>query len=268
MQRLMIPIGVLLCTLAFSPLARATDSVLILGGTTGSDANETAAQNALLAGGHTTVTIGSSISTFDGTGLTGYNAVVLLDGDLTTGGYQMPAAGQSALLNFVNNGGGLVTGEWANWSNAFYSNMSTLAVAFPVVPTTVFDYASPLTYSRLVPNSILDNGTPSSFTFAADNDGGTENQFAPKPGATAFFASSGGDSSDGLIGEAYGSGSVFSFSTLIGSSELTDPNYAQLFSNSVYAAESPVPEPATLGLLGIASAALLTRRRAHVIRVG
>jgi hypothetical protein len=119
-------------------------SVLILGGSTTPDADETAVQTLLDDNGQT-ASVGPSISTFTGTDFSDISSVILLDGDGSTTGFQMPTAGQTALLNFIQAGGGLVTGEWSVWTNDDEGNLTTLAPAFPVVPTTVFDYSSPLT---------------------------------------------------------------------------------------------------------------------------
>jgi len=238
--------------------------VLILGN--GSDANTQAAQTLLDANGQT-ATIGPAISNFTAAGgaggsLAGYNAVVLLDGDGTSDGYVMPSTGQSALLSFISGGGGLVTAEWSNWGYAALGYNSTLEAALPVVPSSDYDFVTGLTYTQSTPDSILDKNLPSSFAFTADNSGGTENQFAPKPGAFLYFTSSGGDSPDGLIGWGYGSGRVISFSTLAGPDELSDPNYSVLFANAVnWSQEGVLPEP--VGIVFVLSLAMTLKRRAR-----
>jgi hypothetical protein len=139
---------------------------------------------------------------------------------------------------------------------------STLAAAFPVVPSANFDYTTPLTYTQSTPDSILDKNLPSTFTFTADDSGGTENQFAPKPGAFVYYTSSGGDSPDGLIGWGYGSGRVISFSTVAGQDELGDPNYSVLFANAVNWSEQGVlPEP--VGIVFVFSLATALKRRSR-----
>jgi len=249
-------------------LARA-QTIVILGANSSYDTDELAAQAVLESGGHASVVIGPNIPTYTGGDLSGVSAVVLLDGDQTGNGYNMPIAGQTALLNFVNAGGGLVTAEWSVWSAHAESNSSTLAAAFPVVPTSTYDATPSITYGIGTPNATLDYNLPSSFSFTADNIGGTETQFAPLPGGTAFITSSGSldwGTADGLIGWNYGSGRVASFSTLVGPTELSDPNYAQLFNNAVnYAAginPPSAPEPSTWAMmLGSLGALVYLRRR-------
>jgi hypothetical protein len=226
-------------------------TVLILGN--GSDSDTRAAQALLDANGQT-ATIGPAISSFTGAGgaggsLAGYSAVVLLDGDGSTNGYNMSSAGQTALLNFVKSGHGLVTGEWASPSKGSPNPMNILDAALPVMPNTNSDSMTSLTYGRSTANSMLDSGLPTSFNFTADKDGGTEDDFTSRNGATVYFSSSGGDSPDGLVGWTYGSGVVCSFSTLCGTDELGNKYYGDLFCNCVKFCEHPVPEPVGLALV-------------------
>jgi hypothetical protein len=227
------------------------DSVLLL--STGVAAEDNAVVNLLDADGHT-VTIGPQYQSYTGSSLSGYSAVILLQNNTGIGG-EMPVGGQTALLNYVNGGGGLLTGEWTVWGNAAEGFNTVLAPLLPVIPSTAFDYNSPITYSESTPNAVLNSGLPSSFTFNADNNGGTETYFQPKTGATVFYGSSfgGAPPGDGVIGWNYGSGHVLSLSTLAGQTELGDQNYGRLFSNGVSWVEgqSAVPEPSTLTLLGI-----------------
>lgn len=205
------------------------------------------------------VTIGPTYTNFSGAGLSGYNVVLLLQNNNSFGG-NLPTSGQSALVNFVQHGGGLVTSEWTVWGNAApgYNYNPTLEPAIPVIPSSSYSYNSPITYMQSTPNSTLNAGVSPSFTFAADSNGGTETYFAPKPGATVYYDSSYGA---GLIGWNYGTGTVLSFSTLAGQAELGNANYGQLFGNAVQFAAGPefasAPEPATLTMFGIATFGLL-----------
>jgi hypothetical protein len=223
------------------------DSVLLL--STGVAAEDNAVVNLLTADGHN-VTVGPDYYNYSGTpSLAGYSAVILLQNN-NGDGENIPISGQTALLNYVNGGGGLLTGEWTVWGNAAEGFNTILAPLFPVIPSTAYNYTSPITYTQATPNSVLNSGLPSSFTFNADNNGGTETYFQPKSGATVYYGSSYGD---GLIGWNYGSGRVLSLSTLAGQTELGDPNYGRLFSNAVTSVDgiTAVPEPSTLTLLGI-----------------
>jgi len=240
------------------------DSVLLL--STSNPAEDNAVVNLLTADGHT-VTIGPDYGNFTGGSLSGYSSVILLQNNSFAGG-NIPSPGQTALVNYVNGGGGLLTGEWTVWGNANEGINAVLAPVLPVIPSTAFNSNSPITYTQTTANSILNNGLPSSFTFTADNNFGTETYFQPKTGATVYYGSDFGGSppGDGVIGWNYGLGRVLSLSTLAGLNELADPSYGRLFSNAVYFVGA-VPEPSTLILFSIGAVGLTLhhcwRRRKH-----
>jgi hypothetical protein len=246
------------------------------------NAAEDSAVSSLLAARGQSVTVGPDYTTFTGAGLSAYNAVLLLPNYNWPNG-DMPAAGQSALLSYVQGGGGLVTSEWLVallsyvqgggglvtsewlvWKAGAQTNFQTLQGAIPVVPASRFGTEDPITYTQAAANPALNQGVLPSFTFAADNIGGTETFYAAKPGATVFYGSSGGAASGaGLVGWNYVSGKVLSFSTMAGTTELGDPNYAQLFGNAVLLAEV-VPAPSGLILAGLGAfclAGYVLRRR-------
>jgi PEP-CTERM motif len=245
-----------LALLAGGPRQTVADMVLLL--STGVTAEDNAVVSLLTADGHT-VTVGPQYQSYTGSDLSSYNAVILLQNNTNIGG-EIPTAGQTALLNYVNGGGGLLTGEWTAWGNAQEAYNTILAPLLPVTPSQAYNASGSITYSQATANSVLNNGLPSSFTFNADNIGGTETYFQPKAGATVYYGSSYGGSppGDGVIGWDYGSGQVLSLSTLAGTTELADPNYGTLFSNAVSFVESPtvVPEPSSLILLGIGALGL------------
>jgi PEP-CTERM motif len=242
--------------------ARA-ESVLLL--STGNTTNDSAVVTLLQAEGDT-VTVGPVYYNYTGGGLAGYNAVILLQNNSNIG-ENMPDSGQTALVNYVKAGGGLLTGEWTVWGIGVEGYNQILKTIIPVIPQTNYDsynYNSPITYTLSTPNAILNTGLPSSFTFNADNNGGTQTYFQPQPGATVFYGSDFGNNGagtppgDGVIGWTDGLGRVLSLSTLAGPIELTDPNYGTLFSNGVnwVSAQAAIPEPSSIALLGIGAVAL------------
>ena len=107
--------------------ARA-DNVLLL--STGVTAEDNAVVNLLTADGHT-VSVGPQYQSYTGGDLSGYSAVILLPNNTTIGG-NIPTAGQTALVNYVNGGGGLVTGEWTVWGTAGDHFNQTLEAVIPV----------------------------------------------------------------------------------------------------------------------------------------
>jgi para-nitrobenzyl esterase len=177
------------------------------------------------------VTIGKNFTQFSGEGLAAQN-VVLLMATLDSGDGDMPAAGQSALLNFVSNGGGLVTSEWTIWKSAGKS-FSTLRSAFPVLSSASYSELPTITYKSATPDPVLNVGMPSSLTFNADFLYGTETFFAPRPGATVFYTSTGATGAAGVIGWQFSLGRVIQFSTLIGWQEIADADFSRLVTNAV-----------------------------------
>lgn len=208
---------------------------------------DTALVNALTSAGHS-VTLGQSAGTFtSATSLAGYDVVFFqanYNWASLSGSGDMPLDGQESLLNFVEAGGGLITTEWLLWNTGAGGRFSVLKDAFPVVPTSTFRNATTVTYSEVTPDSVLNSGLPSSFSFNADNLSGTETFFQPRTGATVYYGSD-YEGGAGVVGGNYGSGRVLSFSTVVGLNAVTDPNHALLIGNAASWASqvSPVPEP-------------------------
>jgi hypothetical protein len=188
------------------------------------------------------VTIGVPYTGFNGTlDLSPYQAILLTASANWSSG-DMPVNGQTALVNYINSGGGLVTGEWLVWKSAY--QFQTLAPVLPVLASTIYSSHSPITYSAATAQPILNAGLPTSFTFAADSFSGTETYFAPKPSATAFYDSNYSSGAKGVIGWDYGQGRVISFSTTIGPNELNNQNYSRLLGNAI-AYVGATPQPST-----------------------
>ena len=217
-------------------LGRANAAVVLLLSTDNAD-EDAAIQTTLQALGHQ-VDIGVPYYLFDGTDVFNYDAVLLVPNYNYASG-DMPAAGQTALKDFVSSGHGLLTTEWTMWLQAAYLRLSDLAEAIPVVPTT--EYRSPLsiTYTSVTADDILNAGLDPVFTFMADSFAGGETAFVAKDGATVFYGSDYSDGAGGAIGWSFGAGRVISFSTVCGPMELGDANYSQLLRNAISWSTNP-----------------------------
>jgi hypothetical protein len=190
---------------------------------------------------HYQVTVGQHYSHFDGSvDLGDYDAVLILASVFF--GVKMPDAGQIALNSFVQSGGGLITGEWVLYGD-YYSqhpgnidwppNMwGGLSSVFPAEAGGEWVYDSPGTYTQNIANRRLNKGLPSSFSFPVTDFDGTESVIFAKEGADTFYASTTTGAS-GLVGWNCGSGRVLQFSSCLGPDELSDPNFKQLFLNTV-----------------------------------
>jgi hypothetical protein len=240
-------------------------SVLVL--SSGNATEDTAIEYSLETFGHS-VDLGPQYINYNGTtNLAGYQSVVLLTNyNWNALPLDMPAAGQTQLLNYVSEGGGLVTSEWLVWKTGAQNVFNTLETAIPVVGTPLYRSAAQVTYSKVTADPTLNTGMPDSFTFFATNILGTETQFDPKPGATIFYDSDYPGAGSGVIGWDFDAGRVISFSTLIAEEELVDANYAQLFSNAVsWSTQVVVPEPSCVALIcmgaGLSIAGIARRRR-------
>lgn len=257
--------------LAVAAMAAQAPAAVVLVTSTGNAATDASVESTLEAFGHA-VTVGPQYFNLSGAGdFAGYEAVLLLANYNWQGG-DMPAGAQSALVDFIGQGHGLVTGEWLVWKTAD-QQFATLRSAVPVQENDTVRFirgTNPtIAYSEQTADPLLNAGLPASFAFAADDIGGMETFFEPKPGATAFYASDfrvNSSHGSGVIGWGYGLGRVISFSTPMGASEMRDAHYARLVSNALTWSASSVPEPSaivlwSLGGAGIAGFAAMRRNK-------
>lgn len=251
----MIKPRLILLALLLLPLPTVAQTVLLL--STGSTMLDTQTKGVLQSGG-ATVVIGSPYTTFTATELSGINVVLLFPNNNWASG-DMNLTAQTALVNFVSSGGGLITAEWTNWKVGS-TQLQNLAVLMPVVATTQYTGGTAITYTSITPDSTLNAGIPSSFTFAADNFAGVESFFTAKSGATVYYASTGGAAGAGVVGWSYGQGRVLQLSTTAGPSSLSDPQFSLLLQNSVQWAAVPEPGTMVLMLIGLGSLLLWSRR--------
>lgn len=258
--------GLVLVALLRSGTAQAADVYI-------TNSGNAAADNALvtmLQGFGHTVTLGVSYLAFDGTqSLAGHGVVYLQSNyNWSSGTLDMPIAGQTALVNFINSGGGLVTNEWTIWKTVSHNAFATLSTAFPVVPTAAFNGGGTTTYTQATPESMINAGLPAAFAVPLTTISGTETFFTSlRPGASTYYNSSNSGAA-GLVGGTFGAGRVLQFSTVNGQGQVADPNFSRLLSNTLgFAATGSgtalAPEPDTLGLgsLGVLGLFLFLRQK-------
>ena len=219
---------------------------------------DTQTQTVLQNGGFT-VTVGRQFNSFSATELTGMDVVLLMPNNNWNSG-DMSLAAQTALINFVNAGGGLITSEWTNGKVASGS-FATLEPILPVVSTTQYTGGSTITYNLSATDGVLNAGLPSTFSFMGDNFAGVESLFAAKNGATTYYSSSGGAGGAGVIGWDVGLGRVLQISTTVGPNQLADPNFSHFFNNSVTFVAVPEPSTWLLLLSGLGLILISSRRR-------
>jgi hypothetical protein len=197
---------------------------------------------ALEAGGHT-VTLGPDFSNFtEQTSLDGID-VVYLQSNSNFSNPDMSQAGQQALLDFVDAGGGLVTCEWAEWKAYSQGQFQVLRSALPGLYST-FNYDASEMLTEVTPDATLNKGLPDSFEMSLDSYGGTQSKLTPKCGAAEYYRS---NYASGVLGWNFGIGRVLSFSTTNGPTQVADPEFGKLFSNAMKWASlagGPPPDPA------------------------
>ena len=136
------------------------------------------------------VTIGPQYINFTGPGLTGKNVVLLL-ANLNWDAGDMPLAGQTALVNFVSAGKGLVTGETTVYKRGRFGQFVVLSAIFPALPSGSVGGPSTLIYTQDTPDPLLNSGLPAQFSFFTNgiSGAGVETEFVPQAGATVFYQS-------------------------------------------------------------------------------
>lgn len=246
----------LLLLIAALPAQLAASVILLL--STGDTTLDTQTKTLIEGHGHT-VTIGNPYTTFTATELSGVNVVLLFPNNNWNTG-DMSLAAQTALVNFVNAGGGLVTSEWTNWKTGAGS-FATLDAILPVDSTTQYSGGSAITYTQVTPDATLNAGLATAFSFSGDNYAGVESYFTAKSGATVYYSSTGGSGGAGVIGWNSGAGRVIQFSTVAGPLELGNASYGKLVQNAVQWAAIPEPSTALLMLAGLGVLVWLRRAR-------
>jgi cysteine-rich repeat protein len=189
-------------------------------------------KGALQAAGMTVTLSTTNQTSWNGTNpsTTGFCAIIHLNG--TTFGQGMPAGGQSALVSFVQNGGGYIGGEW----NAFDFGAGLRTTMRDLI---LFDrvggFQSTIIYSDVPAQAghpILAN-VPSSFSFFAGSNTGTIHAFGVNPSTVLMRDNLGNDA---VAVRSFGLGRVVNFShagNYSSTGTLADPNVQQLYIDGV-----------------------------------
>ncbi|MEX2218368.1 MAG: GC-type dockerin domain-anchored protein [Phycisphaerales bacterium] len=221
-----LPLTVVAGLAAALPQAAHAANIYMLSSTDGP--TDAAAASALTALGHS-VTVGVPYTLFDGTvSLAGFDTVYLQANFNWTGGPMSPS-GQAQIVDFVQNGGRLVTSEWAGYYSA--SNFSTLGAVMPIVQTFTYGSFLSTAFDQVTPDPQVTAGVPVTFSVTLTSYTGTELHTAAKPGATVYYTTQNSPGAVALAGWAQGSGVVFSFTSTCGPDQVGDPNFARLFAN-------------------------------------
>jgi hypothetical protein len=187
------------------------------------------------------VTMVSDDAVYNGTNpsLDGFAAVVLTDG--TDYGDDMPAAGQTAIANYVNNGGGLVTLEWIGYEieNGRYS---TLAPLIPFIRTSGSSGTETYSISSTHP---VTEGLSGSFTLS------TGTSIGVVAGTGCLGVVTGSVAGAAVVVAERGEGKVVSFASS-GNYDTYRPfgnqNLRRLFTNAVGWVAQSTPSWLTLGI--------------------
>lgn len=226
MKRILL--STILCLSAFSSFAQSCLLIYDV-----NNSNVTALSNALQSAGITVTLSSTSETGYDGTNPSpiGFSAVIHLNG--LTYSTDMPVAGQNALVDYVQNRGGVfISGEWNAYEylNGRMANMRDLILFNRSSGST-----GTITYNTVVGMSghPLLAGIPSGFSFAEGYNLGSINTFSSQP-ATVLMRDGGGN--DAVAIRNFGNGIVVGFNhaaNYSGTSCLTNANIQQLYINAI-----------------------------------
>lgn len=227
---------------AVASLAETGPNVLLLGD--GQEGPTSALASRLTAAGFQVTVRPSPENTWDGSNpaLTGFAAVVHLNG--FTWNRPLPVAAQTALNNFVQNGGGFVGAQWNGYEFKVSQqrqmlNLVLLGYGGGNGPEQDC-FACEVTYSAVAGQEghpVL-AGLPRSFTFLADgHDAGPQVAFDSEPSTVLMRVAPGGP---GVVVRQYAQGKVVNFSFapnyISGPTNVTllNPNVQRLFVNALH----------------------------------
>jgi hypothetical protein len=184
-------------------------------------ATETDVANILTTAGFTVTTTVQDDQYYGTPDPNNYNAVILLNGE--NYGNDMPTAGQTALVNFVSNGGGFIVFEWIAYEieNGRYQSMLDLV---PI--TRVGGGSDPDNYTVVASHPVTNGIT--SFSLTQGYNEGNANS------GTVLLT--GTQSGDAVVAKEYGLGKIVGFASAgnyNGYQPFLEPNMQLLLVNSV-----------------------------------
>ncbi|MCX5683723.1 MAG: PEP-CTERM sorting domain-containing protein [Planctomycetota bacterium] len=253
------------CLLAGGP---AFGALTVYISSNGSTAENTLLQNVMTARGYTVINGVAPTALGSSTSFGAADVILLNMGGIGTED-GISAGGQTNLVNFVDSGKGLVTGEWIVWNG---SANTTLKAILPATSGGLSGAAQ--TYTRSTADTVMNEVLgAASVSFTSDNHGGSGTILTPRTlntvTATTFYTATGGGAGVvGWSGAAFGGAAeskVVSFGCLFGDSTDASANFNQLLGNAVHWA-GPAPEPATMALLVFGGLGLLARSRRRAAR--
>lgn len=199
-------------------------------------AGTTALVNAIVAAGYTVTVRPPPEYTWDGTNppLTDFHCVIHLNG--ATYWAPLPVAAQTALVNFVQNGGGFIGSQWNGYERATGQqvDMNDLVLQLWPFPDNCGGCTMTWTVVSGQEGHPVLAGIPGSFTFFADgHDAGSQVVFGVNP-STVLMRSPGGGPA--VLVRQFGSGRVVNFSHAANygsGNTLQDPNIQKLYINAL-----------------------------------
>ena len=164
--------------------------------TTGNDNTYAVQSESLLLSALSNITSNASTSSFNITTMD--SSIITSDLDLLilTNSYHWSSTrsiidsnAQTAIVNFVNNGGAVLTAEWMMWGAASNS-MQILEPIFPVNPTDPWVSRTQLKFIKVTHDPVVSDGLPNDWTFTPTDISGVETFFTePRSGTTVFYNS-------------------------------------------------------------------------------
>jgi hypothetical protein len=214
-----------LLTLALALPASASNVYVM---SSGDPAIDNAVIAALTSRGHT-CTLGVQFFNYTGQSLAAYQTVYLqANANWYLG--EMSAAGGLALRTWVQNGGRLVTSEWVTYYSGTGDPFAPIASILPLNQSLQYGCETSTVYYQWTVDPQIMAGLPLGFGFPLDDYAGTEIYTGVKPGATLYYLIM-NRAAAGLAGWTRGAGSVYSFSTTCGPTQLASETFSRLFSN-------------------------------------